>query len=599
MSIQPRAASPGFVDRVQRLVRPVDDILLREPMREGRLTLEGVSLGVRALATLGLVALFALVASMLLGDLWRRGDLVATGTDFASGRVRFVPVALVPVSLFGMHLAWLMVLSGALFAWWPVRIAAGITFLLTNAVLADPLTFQIGESFELSLGPPLVRVGYFATGGLAIAAALLPLGRRWGRAVRGVVLALIVLALTAFYGGHLLSHAGVVDAGLPGYFPRLLDGAFAELDRLVLPMVVVSFLAVVEFSHSFAEAVVVPAWRAAALVAKLLVAALIVTKLVLQVDEVVPRIPEIPVQAGITVAAAVILVLAAFLLRRIPVDRDTASDAEESLIYVAAATYLPLVLMAVVVSGVVQFIASIFNSTDPGLLRFLNYVDVIPWVDLGAITLLFVAGVLVARRSSGRRRELGIGMAIIGGWALPPFLGAAIEQPLSPSPELLDVLLTAVVGVVLLMRWTAIDTRRAVGAGALVLFMWLVGSRGEFIEIVGGLAGFPASIVIVFGVFFTLATGSAFARRDSRRFPRPARLLIWLGYWLVSLAILNWLLSVHGTDITADLQDRVFRSLAIPLAAWWVFRQPFAPPEEVVEEGEAVWEDDDEEVGRP
>jgi hypothetical protein len=82
----------------------------------------------------------------------------------------------------------------------------------------------------------------------------------------------------------------------------------------------------------------------------------------------------------------------------------------------------------------------------------------------------------------------------------------------------------------------------------------------------------------VFGILWTLLSGSAFANGASRAFPRATRPLMWIGYLVLSLAIFNWIEVTHTVDSAPDTLDEGFFRLGIPLAAWLWMRRPFASP---------------------
>jgi len=115
----------------------------------------------------------------------------------------------------------------------------------------------------------------------------------------------------------------------------------------------------------------------------------------------------------------------------------------------------------------------------------------------------------------------------------------------------------------------------ALGVGGLVVFAWLVLSRGDWLAAVGGVLGLPALIVVVFGVVWSLLADSSFANADTRRFPRRSRALLWIGYLVLSLSLLNWLEHSHRHASTAHI-DAGFFLLGIPVAAWLAIRRPFS-----------------------
>src|SRR3712207_6532097 len=86
-----RAAARPHQSRLRAVVVPLLGPLwrttFRDPVRHGRLRLDGLSGPERQLARVGLVLLVLLLASLLFVDVWRRGDLLFL--DLTSGP-RFV-----------------------------------------------------------------------------------------------------------------------------------------------------------------------------------------------------------------------------------------------------------------------------------------------------------------------------------------------------------------------------------------------------------------------------------------------------------------------------------------------------------------------------
>jgi hypothetical protein len=151
-----------------------------------------------------------------------------------------------------------------------------------------------------------------------------------------------------------------------------------------------------------------------------------------------------------------------------------------------------------------------------------------------------------------------------------------VEPPVNLA--LLDILVTVAVAAVLVARWPRIDAAGAARLGVIVLFGWLVLTEGDFLAIVGSLLGLPGIIVVVIGTLFVLAAGSTFASRDTPRFPRVSRPLLWMGYLVVSVAITNWVNATHAGNVAAEAGARAFFYVGIPMAVWLLTRRPVSAP---------------------
>jgi hypothetical protein len=581
-----QAESPRLARRlrpIQTIVRPTYDELIGKGLRDGRLRLAGVQPAVRWLAMLGVSALLLIWTSVVLNDLWRNGPLVSVGSPDILGRTTFVPLGLVPVTLIVLCLAWALFLTGALYAAWPIRLIGAFGFLVANASLSKPVSLELRSSLPFVLGPTLSRVGYFVVPSIIVIGALLAFKPAVERRLRPLLFSLLFIGVLAFFGGHLITQIASEHAGLPAVFPTFLDNGLENVSRLLAPNVALGVLGLVGFSHAVASAAVVPAWRVSALTARLLLIGLLLFKLWIQVirhlGDWAASFDTFPGTWVVTVVAFALVGAAAWLMRKLPRSKESSTKAAEPMTYLAAfAIVIPLLLLmlfsATVLFVLVQFnFQPALNWIDPeALTKASQVLNVVVW------SVFLVAGVILLLRSD-RRREIGIGLLIIGA-GLPFFAAELFGTSLSLMEELLDVLVTIAVGIYAAFRWSSLTTRRAIALAALVLFTWLVSTRFSWLGLVGKLLGLPAVFIVIVGVVLTLAAGSAFASRNSKNLPRPARLLMWVGFLLISATILNWLLASHGNDLAARLSARTYGYVALPLAVRVGLRRPFEPPVE-------------------
>jgi hypothetical protein len=190
-----------------------------------------------------------------------------------------------------------------------------------------------------------------------------------------------------------------------------------------------------------------------------------------------------------------------------------------------------------------------------------------------AVTLL---ALLAARGRRSRRLTLGLAaLAVIAAWACIGYALDAVWVDPGIRYSLFDVLVTVGVGGLLAMRWSRLDTGEVTRLGALVLFVWLVSTKGDVFSIVGGLLTVPAIGLVVLGVLLTLLTDSAFTRRDSSALPRGGRTLLWIGFLVLNLAILNWVQVTHGENFSGNAADRIFYYVGVPLAMWMAASRQF------------------------
>jgi hypothetical protein len=563
-------------------LRPMYDTLIGDPIHEGRLRLDGLSPMVRQVTIIGLVTLGGLLGSLLFNDLWRRGDLLHL--TVSSGRFTFIPVTLFPATVLALFVGWWLVLWGAASASVPVRILAAAMFLLVNAPVGRvPLVELAAE--RGSLAPLVVRVGYFGAPTLLIALSVLRVRHRLAARVRPAVQAAIVGALACMFGGLLWSHVLQIRNGITPTVPFSLSDSIGNAEDLLIPLVIVSGIAVIEFSRDVAVAAAAPLWTARAGMASGLALTLIAVKLWIQLGRHLrdwsTYVVDRPASVGATVLVLAFLFGAGWFARRHAIDRQSAERSKERLIYGPALLLALPAMLLLLVKTLGDFLLTQANWLEAarviGRIRFAEYLSD---ADAAAASVLLLTGVLLyARRErSPAHLETGIGLLIVGSWSTCLFVLELFNVAVGWRAPFLDILLTAGIGVYLLLRWRQIDTRGAVVIGAVVAFTWLVSTRGDFISILGGFLGLPGISIVVVGTLFALVADSSFASGDSRRFPRTSRPPLWIGYLVISATIVNWLTAAHGTDVTEAVGGRGWTYLGVPLAVWLITRLPFVRP---------------------
>jgi hypothetical protein len=561
------------------------DVVIGDPVREGRLRLDGVGPVERQLAIAGLVSIGALLLSLLFGDLWRRGDLLSLSN--VGGRYSFLPAAVYPVTLVVMFVAWLLILWGALHASVAVRVAAAILFLLVNPFLGNPTVLRLQGVAALQVGPGIMRAGYFAAPGLLVLSALPILRNRWPAKGRTAILAGVVASLAACFGAPIWMTSAEIRRGLSPALPLQLSGSIQNIGSILIPLVLVSSVAVIEFSQGVSEAATGPLWRRSAFTTRLAVGGLVAFKLwvllyrhAAEWATFAARRPVGMVRVVLSLAFFVVIALAA---RRIRPDRGSIEEAKERLIYGGALAFALSTLIPFMVLVLAEFLLAQTRSTAPYnlLVRHFptawlqRYGDVILW---GGIALF--GGYLMAKRDHpALAGEVGVGLLLIGTWVFVPDLLLLFGLRPAVRGSALDLLVTIGAAGYLAARWRSIDAAQAVRLAVLVLFSWLVFTRGDFLSILGGFLGLPGILIVVFGVVFSLLADASFTSGDNHWFPRGSRPLLWVGYLVLSLTVANWLQVTHGNDVTVGAGDNGFFYLGIPLAAWLMIRRPLHSPQ--------------------
>ncbi|GAA1165690.1 hypothetical protein [Nocardioides aquiterrae] len=572
-----RAAAPV---RAAGRARPVWDTAFADPVREGHLRLAGLTRTERQLARAGLVGLALLLVSLLFTDVWRRGTLLPLD---APGRLTFLPVGLLPVTLVAFLLAWSLLAWGALAASPVVRVVVAATFLLTNASLSVPASIEVNGRAALEYGPDLVRAGYLGTAAALVVSALLAPLARTSRVLRPVLRTAAVGGLALFFLTHLWIHVVFVDEGLAGGVQTLMSGAITEIDGLLLPLVYVSGVLVVDFSLDVATGVSESARELPLRVARWLLAALLAVKLWVEVGnrwaDWTTYVEDRPAAVARTVVAVLVLGAVVALVTRFPLT-DAFERAKELLLYGSAALYASAILLAVLVVGVGVFsIAQLEVDHVPWFVTRFPTVGLTRYGPLALAGLALLVGLrLLRRRRSDLDREVGSGLVVLGCWTVPALALSASGSDLGFSDPLVDVLVTVGVAVLLAVRWRRLDAGTVVALGALTVFSWLAMSRGDWISVIGALIGLPAIVVVVVGIAFSVAGDAGFTATSTRRLPQGARVLLFVGYLVLSVTILHWVEATHADSHAAGAADAGFFYLGIPWAAWLVGRRLLQRP---------------------
>lgn len=577
----------SVLGRVLDLLWPVWQQAFRDPVRDGHLRLEGLTRPAHQLATVGLVTLGLLLLSVVFNDVWRAGDLLPLGGT--AGSLSFLPLALLPVTLLCFLIAWSLLLWGAAGSSAGVRVGLAILFLLTNASFGVPSSIEVGDALALQIGPTLIRVGYFAAPALLLASITLVRSATWARRLAPWIKLGMLTSAGLVFLTHLWVHITFVAEGFPGGAQSLVGGAITEIEGVLLPLVFVSGILVIDFSLDVAEGVARSARRATALVAKLLLSAVLATKLAIQVLAHLPEwglyVRSRPVAVVRTIVALALLTLAVAVIARME-DRGDFDPAKERLIYGSGVVLALGYILTVLVVGAGLFVLAQFDTDE-----IPAFVNAFPGEALNSYgrpvlaAVAIVVGLFLIRRN--RRpvdREVGSGMFLVGAWLLPIFLLDLSTTQLGFSDTLFDAGASAAIALYLLARWRHIDTARAVSLGAVTVFVWLVMTRGDWISILGGFAGLPTVFLVVVGILFSVAADAGFTRTGSRRLPQATRPLLFIGYLVLSVTILNWILATHVVNDQGANADAGFFYLGMPLAAWLVARRIVRPEASAAED---------------
>ena len=579
----------GRRGRATDTARTMWDVTIADPVREGRLRLDGLPPVARQLAVTGVVLLGGLLASLVLNDLWRRGPLTLV-RDFEQSP-NLAGRGVIPFTLVALGVAWTLILAGGALGRPRVAALAGGAFLLANSGLTSASV--LGGTRLLRLLPHVVVACYFAAPALAVAVSLL---RRTARFAAARVLAGVALAVTvlSFFGAQLVVYVHEESVGHSASLPRLLDGTLDGLQGFLVPLFILAVAGLVQLNHRVAAGLATPFWDVPAWMARTLVLLLIALKLryalVGRVGHWTTYAVERRAQAVQAVGFVLLLGGAAWLFRRArragpSGEPPAAALPTEPLLYGGSLLLSTPVLLVGAATSLSLFLVS------RGRLRAGRWVQrnfptgfVVKYLLIVAFTAVLLAGLaLLARR---RSPSSGLGPAavvLLSAWALPNLvLQQLTVRGVGFDIGAVDLLLTLAALAYLVLRWRRLDTAAAVRLGALLLFATFVaGNNYVATRLVSrALATFtpPAVLLIVVGVLWVLLADSAFASVSSTSFPRETRALLWIGYLLFTVTVTNYVLVARETEFRIEFDRFAFHLLALPLAAWLAVRGTFAAP---------------------
>ena len=573
-----RTRFPGPVRRTGRVLRPVWEQTLREPYRAGRLRLAGLGWIHQQAALWGLVTMALLTCSLLLSRWWRSADLVDLNyTD----RVTFVPIALAAVTLVSLAFATALIVWGALLAAPVVRLGVAVAFGLVGAQFLTTSVIDVGDgTWVLIHGPTLVEVAYGAVVvTLVVSAAGALAARRSPRseAVLQRVLRLVaVVAVLVFFLTHLWMSATFVGKGFDSSVQSLIGGSLVSIDGAMLPLVYASAVAVTAFSLNVSRSLAEGASELSRRVLLGVVAAVVLVKLWVvlfaRLDYWATYLADRGPSMARTVVSLVLLIVLVWFLARDESIADAELDRERLTYGASVGLALPYVVQILVVCLGVWMYNVLSTDELPGFVAGYPGAQLRDYGLPAAAALGLAAGVaMLAGRVPGGH-GLGSGLVVVSAWCLPSMLLPLVTLEYGFSPELGDVLLTIGAAALLVAGWRRLDHSALTSVGMAVVFVWLSLSDGDYVAYVGSFLRLPGVVVTVFGLLLIVVNGSGFVNESSSRFPREARALLFIGYLVLSVAIVNWNTVSHGPSGAGDAAA-AFYFLAVPIGAWLLGRE--------------------------
>jgi hypothetical protein len=546
----PVAPDPTVTDRRSRWRRFLSGVLrqtLAEPVATGRLRNVSWPYGLTAVVAAG-YAMFALAAlTVATSSAIRQQSTLLFGGDALVGLPEVAVWPLVVLLSFGTA----SLMTGALHGpWWLKLLGLVFALMITGAWTLRGADLSGGLVWPLAGAALMLALVVFVI-------------VRWRRPFAWWEFAV----LWALVGGAMaVGVGGAREARRFGFelSAQLLQQTASLLGFLALPAAVVAGAAVAEIT---VRATVAATRNAGRLAARrwpyLILAAVLLVRGGQGVREWLDRdpvsqgliayLPAAVIVVGFTAVGVAVLRLA---LRR--GTRPVVSELSDELGSVGFAVAASLILLALpiqILLVVVQTVVSLAPGREFGFTAPVGLVgDLVDPMRVVIGVVLIVLAVVYARRGrAGRALLLGcIGVMLIV-LARALLLGDSTAAPI--DVDVLNLVATAVVLVALAVtaaRRRLTGQRAIVFAGILILSA-LFSGRDFVSDPLGFLLGFSGAALVLFGLTWDLLTGSGWGNGDSRRFPRPTRVLLVLTNSVLTMTVLAYAALVRDGSTTIYL----------------------------------------------
>jgi hypothetical protein len=249
--------------------------------------------------------------------------------------------------------------------------------------------------------------------------------------------------------------------------------------------------------------------------------------------------------------------------------------------FAVAASLIAVLIPTQIFLVAVQVVASLQARGAAARLSF----DITPLVTsvidpsrvLIGVVLLVLAMRAARRGQAGRALVMGcIGVMLV---ALARQLLFGDRTPAPINPDALNLVASAViiVAIVILLVRRRLTPQRALAFAGLLILSALFSYRDFISDPLGTVLGFSGVALVLFGLTWDFLTGSGWANGDSRRFPRPTRVLLVLTNYVLSMTVLAYAALIRDGsttiyfDTVAQLGDLILGTGLVAAAAVAIF----------------------------
>ena len=537
-----RSVLATFLDGIRRL--------FWEDLRPGVVHTGDLPRLTRNLAWLGFVLVFAGVGMLFFNEPLRRAFPLLPIVGGTTGRGELVPYILIPLTIFIFSVAWGFMLTGALHARRIVKLAVLLLYLMVAGVWASSTTSSIPGALLSGSALLFVPVFFFL--------------RRRKKAAPALEFGVLLVAVSLTFGVAQIYAIGAWrTSGIPGVLTNVPTMIYT-FDLLVIPLLLFIGVDIAEFVHKTAD------WASSltdAFTGRRILYAILFLLLAWRLGsvllETLDRIGKSsPAEQAAAYAGALVIPLSVGVLWWLIRRHEGEPITVERLLDVAKRVALPLIAVYMGLQGVEIVLALGVGLAGLLLLALglgkvqdmtdsLEFVSQLIKQDANWQTLLgvvaVVAALLFARRG---RRVLALYLGIVGANAfwiqftnpgMPlSFFGWSGLEPV----DFWWVVFFCAVAVIWVVRGRMTEDR-AKRLLLLVLITALMRQTGFIEDPFSPVLGFTGIGLIALGLIWDALTIGFWANHDSPGMPRVSRILLYLGYVLFSIAVLNWSVATH------------------------------------------------------
>jgi len=226
--------------------------------------------------------------------------------------------------------------------------------------------------------------------------------------------------------------------------------------------------------------------------------------------------------------------------------------------FAVAATLIAVVLPVQVFLAIVQLFASLARNGANSTFAY----DPAPILDRiidptrAAVGLaLLVLAVLAARRGRANRAlmlgSIGVVLTML---ARQLVFGDRTAAPINQDGVNLVTSALIIVAVVVSLARRQLTQRRALGFAGVLILCSLFSYRDFISDPLGSLLGFSGVALVLFGLTWDLLTDSGWGNRESRRFPRPTRVMLVLTNYVLTMTVLAYAALIRDGSTTIYLE---------------------------------------------